>query len=245
LQNFVTRDLKVKYRGSLAGYLWSLLEPLSLVGIYYFVFVIIAQRGEADYPLVVILGVLPFNFFGGVISASAGTLRANAALVRRVHLPRQVYVLASLCSGVVVLFLNMLVVIPFMVIYDVAPSWQLILWPASIILLGIFATGIGLLVACANVIYRDVQYLITVLLRIGFYLSAVIFPVEMVPERFRYFFLFNPFALALAMARNSVLGRPMPFALEHVISAVVLAIGTYLLGAALFPKWERRAVKFL
>ena len=71
LSNFVARDLTIKYRGTVAGYLWSLLEPLSLVAVYYFVFSVIAKRGEVDYPLIVILGLLPWNYFNGLIMSSA------------------------------------------------------------------------------------------------------------------------------------------------------------------------------
>ena len=245
LSNFVTRDLTIKYRGTVAGYFWSLLEPLSLVAVFYFIFGVIAKRGEADFPLIVILGLLPWNFFNGIIMGGANALRGNAGLVLRVHLPRETYVLANAATALVVMSLSFLVVIPFMFVWDVVPGWRIILLPVSILLLTLSGLGIALIVSCLNVIYRDFSYLITVIFRFMFYLSATIYPVSMVPENIRYYFLFNPVALCLSMARNGVMNRPMPFENVHVFSATALAIITFGLGVYLFPRLEAKAVKYL
>ena len=245
LANFVNRDLKVKYRGTLFGYLWSLLEPMSLVGIYYFVFVVIAQRGGHDYALVVILGVLPWTFFSAVVMGGANALRTNAGLVRKVQLPREVYVLAGASSAFVFLLLNMVSVIPFLFIFKVTPGLSIVLWPVAIAMLAVMSTGIALVAACANVVYRDVEYLISVVLRIGFYFSAVIYPVTMVPEQFRFLYLFNPVALCLSMARSAVMNSPAPYELVHVVSATVFALVAIAGGTVFFKRWENRAVKFL
>ena len=245
LTNFVSRDLKIKYRGTVAGYLWSLLEPLSLVAVYYFIFGVIAKRGEADFPLLVILGLLPWNYFNGVIMSSSTALRSNAGLVLRVHLPRETYILANAATALVVMGLSLLVIIPFMFIWDVVPGWKLILFPISIVILSGFALGLGMVVACANVIYRDLGYLISVIFRFLFYFSATIYPVSMVPKEFQYYFLFNPIALCLSMGRNGVMNREMPFEPIHVVSACVLSLLIFALGNWTFPKLESKAVKYL
>jgi len=245
VSNFVSRDLTVKYRGTVAGYLWSLLEPLSLVAVYYFIFGVIAKRGEAEFPLIVILGLLPWNYFNGVVMASATALRANAGLVLRVHLPREIYILANAATALVVMGLSLLVVIPFLFIWDVMPGWRIIFFPASILLLSMFALGIGLIVACINVIYRDLSYLISVIFRFMFYFSATIYPVSMVPKEYQYYFLFNPIALCLSMGRNGFMNRPMPFEVIHVAWASGLALIIFVLGVWFFPKLESKAVKFL
>ena len=245
LSNFVARDLTIKYRGTVAGYLWSLLEPLSLVAVYYFVFSVIAKRGEVDYPLIVILGLLPWNYFNGLIMSSAMALRSNANLVLRANLPRETYILANATTGVVVMGLSLLVVIPFMFVWEVIPGWRMILFPTAILLLTCFGLGIGFVVACLNVVYRDLGYLLSVIFRFMFYFSATIYPITMVPAEFRYYFLFNPVALCLSMARNGFMNRPMPFETVHVASATFLAILCLLIGVWQFPKLESKAVKYL
>jgi ABC-type polysaccharide/polyol phosphate export permease len=245
LSNFVTRDLTVKYRGTVAGYLWSLLEPLSLVLVYYFIFGVIAKRGEPDFPLIVILGLLPWNYFNAVVMGGATALRANAGLVLRVHLPREVYVLANAATAIVVMGLSLLVVIPFMFVWDVVPGWRIIFFPLSLLLLSMYGLGIAFVAACINLIYRDVSYVISVLFRFMFYFSATIYPVSMVPERFQYYFLFNPIALCLSMGRNAIMNRPMPFEPVHVVFASVFALLFFVVGVGLFPRLETKAVKFL
>jgi ABC-2 type transport system permease protein len=245
LWNFVSRDLKVKYRGTLFGYLWSLIEPLSLVVIYHFVFVVIARRGGPDYPLLVILGVLPFNYLSAVIQGGAGALTSSAPLIRRVYIPREVFVVAQVASSLVVFLLSLLVVIPFLAWYAVAPTWRLVFLPLSVVLLTSFGSGIALVVACANAIYRDVSYSLRVLLRILFYTVPVIYTVEMVPEDLRALFVLNPVTVYVTMARNAVLGRPMPFDAGAGALAVAVALGSLALGSALFRRLESKAVKFL
>lgn len=245
LWNFIARDLKVKYRGTVFGYFWSLLEPLSLVGIYYFVFVVIAKRGGPEYPVIVILGVLPYNFMSSVIQSGAGTLVGNAALIRRVYIPREVFVLASLGSNLVVFLLSMLVVIPFLVIYDIAPGWNIALFVPAVVLLALFSLGVALICACANVLYRDVGYVLRVVLRILFYVSPVIYTIEMVPEKLRGFYLANPVSIYISMARNAMLGEPLAFGAEHALAGTALALLSFWLGSALFQRWEQKAVRFL
>jgi ABC-type polysaccharide/polyol phosphate export permease len=245
LWNFIARDLKVKYRGTLLGYLWSLLEPLSLVVVYHFVFVVIARRGGDDYPLQVMLGVLPYGFLSAVIQGGSGALTSSASLIRRVYIPREVFVAAHVGSSLAVYLLSMLVVVPFAAWYDVVPGWRLLLLPLAVVMLTAFGTGVALVTACANAIYRDVGYTLRVLLRLLFYAAPVVYTVEMVPERMREVFLLNPVAVYVSMARNAVLDRPMPFDAARGALAAVVAVGTLAAGAAIFRRWERKAVKFL
>jgi ABC-2 type transport system permease protein len=245
IANFVARDLKVKYRGALLGYLWSLLEPAAMAMIYWFIFVVLVQRSENDFVLIVLLGLLPWTFFSSFLTGCTNALRSNAALIRRVQIPREVYILSALATNVVVLLLNMLAVIPFLIAYRVAPGPQILLWPMAILMLAMIAFGVGLVTACANVMFRDVTYVLSVLLRLGMYLSAAVYPVSMVPVEFRRAFLFNPLALCLSMGRDAVLNKPLPFELVHVLSALLFSIVVLLAGTFIFFRWETKAVKFL
>jgi ABC-type polysaccharide/polyol phosphate export permease len=245
LANFVARDLKVKYRGTIFGYLWSLLEPLSLVGIYYFVFVVIARRGDHDYPLMVILGVLPYNYLSGVIQGGSIALTSNAPLIRRVYIPREIFVLAQVGSSLIVYALSMLVLVPFLFAYQVTPGWRLLYLPLAVALLTAFSTGVALVTACANAIFRDVAYVLRVVLRLLFYTAPIIYSVEMVPEALRRLYLLNPVAVYVSLARNAVLDRPLPFGLLESLSATAVALVTLLVGALIFSRWEKKAVKYL
>lgn len=245
LRNFILRDLRVKYRGTILGYLWSLLEPLSLVAIYWFVFVVIAQRGGEDYPLVVILGVLPFQFFNLVVSGGTVALVSNAPLIRRVYLPRELFVIAHVGSNLFVLGSSLLVAVPFLLAYGVAPGVRLVFLPVAIVLIAAFSTGIALVLSCINAIYRDVAYVVRVVLRLAFYASPVIYTVDMVPESIRDVYLLNPLAVYLSMARSAVMDAPFPFSAAHAAVATAAAILSLGLGGIWFRRLQAKAVKYL
>jgi ABC-type polysaccharide/polyol phosphate export permease len=207
--------------------------------------VVIARRGDVTYPLVVLLGVLPYNLLSTIISGSANALVSNAMLIRRVYLPRELFLVAHIGSNFVVFLLSLLVVIPFVVYYGIAPGVGLLWLGPGVLLVVMFATGVGLVVSCMNVLYRDVGYVMSVLLRILFYASPVIYPVDMVPERLRALYFLNPLAVYLSMIRSSVLGQPLLVPTEHVVLAVVVAFAMLFGGALFFGRWERKVVKFL
>ncbi len=245
LRNFVARDLKVKYRATVLGYLWSLLEPLSLVLVYYFVFEVIARRGGTGYPLIVVLGVLPYNLMSTIILGGSSALTGNAALIRRVYIPREVFVLAMVGSNLVVFGLSMLVVIPFLLVYDVVPGWRVVFIPVAVASITLFATGIAFVVACANALFRDVTYVIQVALRLLFYGSPAIYTVSMVPERFHPIYLINPTAIYLSTLRCGVMNTPLPFSPIHVATASMVGLASFMIGYTLFRRWQAKAVKFL
>lgn len=245
LQNFVARDLRVKYRGTVAGYLWTLIEPLALLATYYFVFVVIARRGGELYPLIVLLGVLPYQLFSTIISGSATALVGNAGLIRRVYIPRELFVVSAIASNMIIFLLSLLVTIPFLLYYRVAPSWSLALLPLGIFLMTLFSAGIGLIASCANVIYRDVSYLINMLLRIVFYASPVIYSLDMVPQNIRDLYLLNPLAVYLTMIRSALVPENFTLSAAHIGISAAIALVTFAIGCAVFARYERRVVKFL
>src|SRR5688572_14527062 len=101
IANFVARDLKVKYRGTLLGYVWSLLEPAAMIATYWFIFVVIARRGENDFLLIVMLGLLPWTFFSSIVTGCSNALRTNAQLIRRAQIPREVYLISVIAAQLV------------------------------------------------------------------------------------------------------------------------------------------------
>ncbi|MBK8013106.1 MAG: ABC transporter permease [Deltaproteobacteria bacterium] len=245
VQNFVIRDIKIKYRGTIFGYLWSLLEPLSMVLIYDFVFRIIMRRGDANYPLILVLGILPYNYVSSIIVGGASALVNSASLIRRVPLPRELFVLSVVGSNLVTFLLSMLAAVPFMIAFEIPIGWHLLLFPIPVVLMTAFATGIALVMACINVVYRDVGYVLRVAIRMVMYLSPVIYELDRVPERFRDLYLLNPLSVYLTMARNWMLSRPIDIPPSDVAISVVLALVFLVGGAYTFAMLEKKAVKFL
>lgn len=245
LENFVVRDLKIKYRGSAAGYLWTLLEPLSLVVVYYFVFAVIARRGSPDYPLVVLVAVLPWTYLSGLLIGCTGSLVADAPLIRKVYLPRLLFPLSQVISNLIIFALSLLAVLPFLLYYRVLPGWSLLWLPVATLLLTLFGTGVALVLACLNVLYRDVNYVLRVLLRIGFYACPIVYGLELVPERFRGLYLFNPLSVYILLFRSALLERPLDLPWPQMAWAVAAAVLVFAGGVSFFARWEWKVVKYL
>jgi lipopolysaccharide transport system permease protein len=246
LLNFIASDLKAKYRGSIAGYFWTLLEPLALVLTYYFLFTVIANVHRKAYPLSLLVGVLPWTYFASVVQSGAVSLTANTGLIQKVYLPRQIFLLSQVGSSVVVFLLSMLVVVPFLVYYRIAPNPTFVLLlPLAILMITAVAYGLGLVMACLNVLYRDVGYIIRVLLRLGLYLSPVIYTLDMVPEQFRDLYLLNPVSVCISLFRLGLLDETNLLEPWHVGAAIATCAIVFFGGSALFSRWEARVVKYL
>ncbi len=245
LWNFIGRDLKVRYRGTVFGYMWSLLEPMAQVLVYYFLFTTVLRRGTEDYPLVVILGVLPYGFFTAVVQGGAVCLVSNANLIKKIYLPRELFLFGLVGSNLIFLVLSLLVVVPFLVYYGVGLGATVLWVPVSVFLLALFASGVGFVVACLNVLYRDVAYVLRVALRILFYGSPVIYPISMVPERLLDVYLLNPVAACLAMMRAGLMNRPLALSSASLGIAAGVSVASFVVGAFVFARYERFVVKYL
>lgn len=245
LGNFIARDIKVKYRGTVFGYFWSLLEPLALVLTYWFVFSVVLKRGGNLYALEVAIGVLFYNLFSSIVSQSAVSMLSSASLIRRVYFPRQVLVFGVGGANLVFFALSLLILVPFMVVYRVNPGLNVLLLPLVVLGLVLLSMGIGFVVACANVLYRDVAYVIRVLLRIGLYFCPVIYSVETIPERHRELYLLNPLAYLLSAGKRLLLNRPLEGSAVAMWSCIATVALVFVLGGLIFQRYERRTVKFV
>jgi len=179
----IGRDLKVKYAESVLGYLWSVLDPLMMAGIYWFVFTVIFNRGDIGHqPYIVFLlsGLLAWNWTNGVLSDASRAITSEAKLVRSTRLPREIWVLRTVGSKFAEFLLSLPVLALFMAIFNVGASGYALLLPLAVMIQGALLTGCALVLAAVTVLARDVQRLVRILLRVLFYLSPVIYSVDQV-----------------------------------------------------------------
>jgi homopolymeric O-antigen transport system permease protein len=245
VRNFVARSLKIKYHGSFLGYLWSLIDPLVYMVVFYFLYVILAGRPQRGYSLSILLGVLTWRFFSSLLQDLTQALVGNQALIKRVYFPREVFVLSSVGFQLVSYGLSLMVVLPFMAFFGIAPTWRLAMLPATILLLVLFTTGIGMIASCLNARARDTREIVSLAVRVGFWLTPVFYTLDRIPPDWRNLYLLNPLAAFLTLVRAAVSGEPSDVPFGHLVLAAVLALGSFLAGAAIFQRWQGQAVKFL
>ena len=241
--NFIKRDIRLKYRNSSFGYFWSLLEPLLLSGVYFILFTIITDRPREDYALLVILGVISWGFFSRSLKSSISSLTNNDMMIKQVYLPREIFAVTSVGSNLVISFFSLFVAIPFIIHFDISLNQNLVLVPVGLLFLGILALGIGLMMAWINALNRDVEHFFAVVTRAGFFLSPVMWTIEMIPESGLQYALLNPVVVPITMVRNGLTGEEFGIELIWVMYSVSFSILSFIIGSMFFKKMEPVVIK--
>jgi len=246
--NFVKRDVRLKYRNSVLGYFWSLLEPLLLAGVYFTLFTIIADNPEREYPLWVLLGVLTWGFFSRSLNGAVTSLTKNAAMIKGVYFPRELFALTTVGSHLVIAALSLLVAIPFMYYFGITPNLYLLMVPLGLILTSLLALGIGLAMACLNAVNRDIEHFFRFVTRAGFFLSPVMWTIDMVPKSragMLDYLMLNPMVVPITMIRNGIDGRALGIDFSYVLYSVMFCWLSFFVGAMIFKRFEAGVVKKL
>jgi ABC-2 type transport system permease protein len=243
VQLLVTRDLKVRYASSALGYVWSVLEPLLLAGIYWFIFTQVFTRDVGAEPYIVFLlaGLLPWTWFNGAVTDASRALHTEAKLVRSTNVPREVWVLRVVLSKGVEFLLSLPVLFLFALLYEAPLDWHLVLLVPGILLMAVLVMGIGLLLAPLVVLVRDLERIVRIALRLGFYASPVIFSVQDVPGPWDGVFAVNPLAGIFELCRAGFFPGAVHWGhvgLSALVSGVVLV-----LGWMVFARLERTVLK--
>lgn len=206
------RDLQLRYRQTLLGVAWAVLQPLAALAAFSWIFGQVAgiPSDGLPYPVFVLTGVLPWFFISTGVGSAAESLVEHSDLVTRVWFPRLLAPAAAVLAAVSDLLIGLLLLIPVMAIYDVAPPLQALTLPLWIIGTVLVAMAAGIWLAGANVLYRDVRYALPFLLQIWLFVSPVVFPTSLVTEPWRYLFSLNPAVGMIDGLRWALLGAPPP-----------------------------------
>jgi len=208
----VWRDVKVRYRQTVFGTGWAVVQPLITVAIFTFVFGRLAGLPSEDlpYPVFAYAGLLPWSFFAQALTRCSGSLVGDAHLITKVYFPRLIVPLASMVRPGVDALFSLLALLGLMLWFGILPTWRIILLPVAF--LGAFtaALAVGLWLAATNVRYRDVSLAVPFLTQVGLYLSPVVYPVNLIPEGWRVVYGLNPMAGVIEAVRWALFGTHAP-----------------------------------
>jgi ABC-2 type transport system permease protein len=254
---YITRALavtefKLRYFGSVLGYLWTLFRPLIQFGVLYLVFTRIIRFGDdvPHYPVLLLAGIVLWTFFADATSTALGSLVARESLLRKLAFPRITIPIATTATAAANLVLGLAVLLLLAVVDGVDPSatWLYVV-PISLGLM-VFAIGLSLLLSVMFVRFRDVQPIWEIVLQILFWGSPVIYMIDFVPEGFREYVLWNPFAAAVQETRHQLVpDEPSVAAVlgstPEALIPVAIALAFVILGLAVFAKLSRRIAERL
>ena len=244
----VGRDLKVKYAGSPLGYLWSVLEPLMLAGIYWFIFSKLIHRALGDSPYVIFLlcGVLPWTFFNSSLRSSMRALAKDAKLVRSTNLPREIWILRTVGSKLAEFLFSLPVIAFFALLTGAHLTWYVVFFPLALLIQVVLLIGCGLLLAPLSVLYSDIGRVLPNVLRLLFYFSPILYGVHDIKKRLPplagHIFTLNPLAGIIDLYRTAFFNDQWAGWTAVVISAV-WAVAILALGIYVFPRLEGTVLK--
>lgn len=215
LKELVITEFKLRYQGSFLGYLWSLLRPLFLFVILYFVFVYFLKIGSdvPHWPVALLLGIVLWNFFSEVTNNGVSSIVARGDVIRKINFPKYVIVLAGSISALINLAINLIIIALFMIINGVDLHWIALSSPIYIIELFIFALGLSFILSTIFVKLRDINYIWEIIMQGLFYASAIIYPIAMVAERsttLATILLVNPVSQAVQDVRHALISDVNP-----------------------------------
>jgi ABC-type polysaccharide/polyol phosphate export permease len=225
-----TRDLKVRYSTSALGYLWSVLDPLVMAGIYWFVFTQVFQRpvGTAPYIVFLLSALLPWMWFNGAISDSTRAFLKDAKLVRSTMIPRTIWVNRIVLSKGIEFLLSLPVLALFAIVFGAQVGWELALFPLAILLQVILTVGVALIVAPLVVFFRDLERAVKLILRFLFYASPIIYGVSNLPSELHFWVAFNPLTGIFGLYRAGFFPDELDWfnvAIAAAMSVALLAVG--------------------
>jgi lipopolysaccharide transport system permease protein len=236
----VERDVKVRYKQTVLGFAWAILQPVMAMIVFSIFFGSFAKMPSdgLPYPIFVYAALLPWMFFANAVTSSSSSLINSTNLVSKVYFPRLIIPLSSVGAGLVDFAIAGSILLLMMIWYGV--GWSLNLLLAPVLTFGVMfaALGIGTLLSALTAAYRDFRYVVPFMVQIWMFATPVAYPTSIVPEGWRWLFYLNPMTGLIEGFRSAFLGRP--FDIPALLVSFVIVVALFVVGVAYFEKVERR-----
>jgi len=242
---FVWRDILVRYKQTVFGVAWALVRPLSGMIVFTVIFSKIAKLPSegVPYPLLVYVGMLPWQFFSDALSSSSGSLVSNSELISKVYFPRLIIPGSSVLVSFTDFAISSVFLIAMMTWYGIVPGWQILFLPVFIGISAVGALGLGLWFGSLNVKYRDFRYVIPFVIQLGLYISPVGYTSKIVSEEWseswRLLYSMNPMVGIIDGFRWSLMGGNVELYWPGVVASIVIVTAIFVGGLRYFRKTER------
>src|SRR5688572_21315446 len=233
------RDVKVRYKQTVLGVAWAILQPLFMMIIFSIMFGRIAnvQSAGVPYPIFVLAALVPWTFFSNTITASGNSLVGSAHLITKVYFPRLIVPAAAMMAGLVDFAFAFALLVIMMIYYRVPVTMHIFFLPVLVLLTALFGLGVGTWMSALNVKYRDVRFALPFLIQLWLFVSSVIIPASSLPQRLRWALMLNPMSAIIEGYRSALFG--LPFDWPAIGVAAILTILMLFYSVYSFSKAER------
>jgi lipopolysaccharide transport system permease protein len=235
----IWRDVKVRYKQTVLGALWAVIQPLFAMLVFTLFFGKLAgvPSDGVPYPLFAYAGLLPWTYFSNAVTSSGNSLVGNSNLITKVYFPRMIIPGAAVAAGLVDFAIAFALLAGLMIYYGVAVTWSIAMVPALVILTALLALGVGMWTSALNVKYRDVRYALPFLIQLWMFATPIIYPSSIVPAKWRWALALNPLVGIIEGYRASLFGREFDWVALGLSSLVTLALLVY--SAYAFRRMEK------
>ncbi|MDO4731258.1 MAG: ABC transporter permease [Clostridia bacterium] len=247
LGNLISRDLKVKYRRSALGFLWSILNPLLMMLVVSTVFqhvMKVVSPDITDFAIFYLTGSLIFNFVSESTNLALPSIIMGAPLIKKVYIPKYIFPLEKILFSFVNMLFSLIALVIMLIVRQTPITWTVILFPIPLIYTLIFCIGLGLILATLNVFFRDVAHLYGVFITAWMYLSPVIYSESLLPEQIRPIMHFNPLYHFMTYFRNVVMNGVVPDLKANLI-CISISVIFFVLGLVVFKKNQDKFILYI
>jgi lipopolysaccharide transport system permease protein len=231
----IQKEMKVRYKNNVLGYLWSIANPLAFAFVFFIAFKVVMKIEMEDYTLFLISGLFPWQWFSNSISVSPGVFLANASIIKKVNFPRNFIPLTIVIQDMIHFILSIPVIVLFLFIYHKSPSLS---WfygiPFLLCIQLLMVYGISLIVSSINLFFRDMEKLTIILMTFVFYLTPIIYPEHMIPEKYKHLINLNPLAPLMISWRNLFLNGTLE--VTSLMVSVTYSVFAFMIGYLVYRK---------
>lgn len=245
LKQLVSRDIKLKYRRSFLGYVWSVLNPLLIMCVMTVVFSTMFKRNIENFPVYLFTGQLMFNFMNQATHQAITAITGNAALLKKVYIPKYIFVFSKISSMLVDFLFSCIALVLVMLVTGANFSWYNLLFPLVVIQLYVFSLGLGLFLAQANVFFRDIQYIYNAVTTAWLYLTPIFYPIDALPEKLQWLEKhLNPMYFYIGQFRDLIYVGTMP-GWKVILAGSVTSVLMLLIGTICFEKNQNKFMLYI
>ncbi|MCI5622536.1 ABC transporter [Anaerostipes sp. 494a] len=246
LVELVKKGVKLKYRRSYLGILWTLLEPMLTTMVLTLVFGSMFGNPDPKFPVYILTGRLLYSFFSTATNGAMKSIRTNAGMIKKVYVPKYIYPLSSVLFNFIIFALSLIVLVGACIVFKVYPNIYILQAVVPILLLLLTAFGVGMILSTMAVFFRDLEYLWSVALMMIMYASAIFYPAERLlskPGIYGYVLKVNPLYLLIHNFRQAIYGRPMN--MHFLAASFVFAVVTCIVGLVFFYKKQDEFILYI
>ena len=242
LFNFAISDLRIRYRNSILGVLWSFVEPLLLLAVLFIVFSTMFKFEIPNFPIYLLLGIITWNFFKNGTSFALNSLTNRSSLMTQIYFPRSIPGLSAGITAAIMLIFELMVLGIFMVVFQFTPTITILLLPLILGLQLLLVLGVALPLSVLNVKFKDTEFIWGIVVHAGFFLTPIFYQFDMLPQAIQDVLQFSPMVQIVTMAHHVVLYGVLP-SINTVLYAVGSISAITAIGYLIFRKYQARVVE--